>query len=211
QLPEGLAIMSIEGGVNFNSVPSHASLEVDIVAGIRNSMARKIRSIYSHVKNLEKEFKNYIDISFEPSHPTLNIGRMETREDYILQLGSCRIPPIVTNEVYEKWMAGLRDSCIQNGAQFRITDYKRPYETSQNSEFVKTLRTQLEEMNLSSECFSQASTNEASILSRVGMECISFGPGIREGNILSPHEFVEIDQLQKAIVFYKKVIERWSA
>lgn len=210
QLPEGLAIMEIEGGVTFNSIPSHAVLEVDLVAGLKESMTQKVRAIYGGVKNLQAKFLDYQDSSFNPPHPTLNIGRIETHENHVSLLGSCRIHPMVTNEIYESWMQGLRKTCEQNGAQFRITDYKRPFESSENSEFVKLVKNELLNLSLDDACGSQASTNEASLFSRTGIECVSFGPGRREGNAHSSHEYVEIDDLRKAIQFYQNVVQRWS-
>ncbi len=209
QLPEKIVLMEMDGGVNFNTVPANAFLEIDLVSGFKDPMARKVALIYQTLKELETEFTAYPDRTFTPPYPTLNIGLVRTFEDHIFISGSCRIPPVVSNEIYEAWMARLKSKLESVGAEFRITDYKRPYRTEENSVFVRGCLEELAEMGLSREIQSQSSTNEASLWSRVGIDCISFGPGSREGNIHTPKEHVAIDDLKKAVEFYRRVIERF--
>jgi succinyl-diaminopimelate desuccinylase len=209
QLPDSIVLMEMDGGVNFNSVPSNAFLELDPVTGVKDPIAKKIGHIYRRIKELEIKFLAYQDPSFTPSHPTLNIGLVRTLDDHVFLSGSCRIPPVVSNEIYETWMQDLKNCCQEVGAEFRVTDYKRPYRTEEQSPFVKGCLAELKELGLSSDPSTQSSTNEASLWSRVGVECVSFGAGLREGNIHTPQEHVRIDDLKKSVEFYQRVIERF--
>ncbi len=209
QLPDGLVVMEIDGGVNFNTVPSHAFLELDLVTGHHDSMAGKISTIYRQIKNLEGKFLLFQDEEFIPSQPTLNIGIIRTFEDHVFIAGTCRIPPVITNDIYEGWMHELNQVCSSVGAQFRITDYKRPFRTDKNSILARVAKEEIEKMGLSSDCISQASTNESSLFTRTGIECICFGAGKREGNIHTPLEHVRIADLEKATDFYRRMIERF--
>ena len=74
---------------------------------------------------------------------------------------------------------------------------------------VKGCRDELRAMGLSERLTTQPSTNEASIFSRTGIECLCFGPGKREGNVHTPSEHVAVEDLHKAVEFYKRVIERF--
>lgn len=208
QLPVDLAVMQIDGGSTFNTVPAHAYLELDPVSGFSDSMAKKLSTLYQEILDLEENFLQYEDRDFNPSHPTLNIGVIATRGDHVMLSGSCRIPPVVTNEVYDGWMKRLHMTCEKLGGEFRIVDYKRPYRTDEATELVQSAQSALRELGLSEEAITQSSTNEASLFSRVGIECISFGPGLREGNIHTPNERVAIEDLKRATAFYKKMIER---
>ena len=208
-LPEGIMLMHIDGGDNHNTVASHASLEIDIVAGSQNPILKKLTTIYEFIKRLQFDFLNYSDKDFNPSTPTLNIGLVRTFADHILLGGSCRIPPVVTNEIYEEWMKSFKSVCESVGAEFRILDYKKPYRTHENSILFRGCMDELRALGLPAESMTQPSINEASLLSRIGVECISFGPGKREGNIHTPQEHVSIEDLYKAIEFYKKSIERF--
>ncbi len=209
QLPEDLTIMDVEGGVNFNTVPASAFLEIEPVSGQQDPMSKKLTTIYGAICDLEQKFLQYEDPGFSPSHPTLNIGMIKTLDNHIFISGNCRITPSVSLETYQKLMNDLKAECQKVGADFRVTDYKTPFSTAKNSEFTQGCLHDLEALGLSTELLSQSSTNEASLLSRVNIECLCFGPGAREGNIHTPNEHVAIKDLQTAIEFYKKAITRF--
>ncbi len=207
-IPESVAIMEIDGGNGYNTVPSHAFLELDFTP-VSNPVNSKIKNIFSAIKSLESEFKNHTDNGYSPNHPTLNIGLIRTLEDHILMSGSCRILPSITQDTFDKWMDFLRQSCVKNECQFRITDYKKPFSSSETSIFTKGCRDILSEMNLPNGLTSLSSTNESSLISRLNVECLCFGPGLRENNIHTPNENVLVDDLERATQFYTKVIERF--
>ena len=209
QLPEGLTVIEIDGGVNFNTVPANAFIELDLKTGHSDPVSRKLAKLYKTILDLEDHFLQYEDKRFTPRHPTLNIGLVKTFEDHIFISGTCRISPSVSNEVYEKWMQQLAQTCFDISASFKITDYKRPFTTQEESEFAQNCRDLLQKLDLNPETTTQSSTNEASLFSRTGIECICFGAGAREGNIHTPNEHVLISDLHKATEFYKQAIERF--
>lgn len=207
-LPDSVAIMEIDGGANYNTVPSNAFLELDLTP-IMNPINSKISTIYKAIKKLEKEFSLIHDDSFNPARPTLNIGLIRTYVDHILISGSCRILPSIPQEKFEKWMNDLKLVCEENQSSFRVTDYKKPFKTQDSSVLLKGAQSILNELGLVSKPKSLSSTNETSLFSRLGIECLCFGPGLRDGNIHTPEEHVSIDDLNKAHLFYKKLIERF--
>jgi Acetylornithine deacetylase/Succinyl-diaminopimelate desuccinylase and related deacylases len=208
-LPDSVNIMEIDGGNNFNTVPSHAFLEIDLVSAVMNPIGKKIANIYRALKSLEVEFLGFKDNDFHPSSPTLNIGMIRTNEDDVQIHGTCRIPPVITHEIYEGWMERLRQVCEENGAIFRVNDYKKPFRTETNSILVKGCLDELRSLGLSDKPVTQASTNEASMFSRIGVDCVCFGAGKREGNVHTPDEHVSLSDLEQAVAFYTKIIERF--
>jgi succinyl-diaminopimelate desuccinylase len=208
-LPSGVIVMEIEGGVNFNTVPSHSFLEIDLATGNFDAMSSKISTIYRGISELEKKFLEVEDQDFFPKHPTLNIGVVKTYDDHVVIGGCCRIPPSVSNSQYEVWMEFLKQKCHSVGAEFRITDYKRPFRTEENGIFSRGCRAELEAMGIKPILSTQASTNEASLFSRIGVECLCFGPGKREENIHTPNEHVAVEDLNRAVDFYRRIIERF--
>jgi succinyl-diaminopimelate desuccinylase len=90
-----------------------------------------------------------------------------------------------------------------------ISDYKKPYSTKENSVLINVCRDELRKMDLPDQPTTQSSTNEASLWSRIGIECVSFGPGVREGNINTPNEHVAIRELEMSIDFYKRIMTRF--
>ncbi|MFZ4404608.1 MAG: M20 family metallopeptidase [Pseudobdellovibrionaceae bacterium] len=209
QLPDNAAIIELDGGTNHNTVPSHALLEIDLLPSMQFPILKKINAIHRALLNLEKEFVLFQDTEFTPSHPTLNIGLIRTYDDHILFTGSCRIPPIITHSIYEAWMEDLRQLCEKNQALFRILDYKKPFRTSTNSILVKGCMDELKTIHPQAQLMTQASTNEASLFSRLGIDCVCFGPGERDGNIHTPFENVKVDDLHKSVLFYKQILQRF--
>lgn len=208
-LPDHVVLMEIDGGLTYNSVPAHAMLEVDIVSVIHDPVKKKIVEIYQAIKNLEEEFKKYTDADFTPEHPTLNIGVIRTFADHVLIGGSCRMPPVITQELYEKWMGQLKSVCVSLKSEFKITDYKRPYRTPENSLLVRGCLEELKIRSRDSKTITQPNTNEASLFSRIGIECVGFGAGKRDGNLHTPNEHVKIKDLEFSIEFYKACLERF--
>lgn len=208
QLPEDLAIMEIEGGVNANTVPAQAFLEIDPFSGFRMPMAKKLNHVSAAIGRLESEFLFHRDTDFSPPHPTLNLGSVRT-QDYGIEIkGTVRIPPSISNETYEEWMKSFRVQCQKVGAEFRISDYKRPYRTDPQGNFVRLATSVAREQALTPDTGTHSSTNEASLFHRVGIECISFGAGVREANIHTPQERVKIEDLRKAEEFYLGLMKR---
>ncbi|MBX2987968.1 MAG: M20/M25/M40 family metallo-hydrolase [Bdellovibrionaceae bacterium] len=208
QLPDGVVVMEIDGGLSTTTVPAHAFLEIE-VANVRDPIAPKIRRIHEAVRELEREFQAYKDPDFLPDTPTLNIGLIRTEEEHVQFSGSCRLPPLITQETYEKWMENLRRVCADLGGYFRVTDYKKPFRTPAQSILVKGCLDELRALGLPDRVTTQASTNEASLFSRTGVDCACFGPGSRENNIHTPDEHVRLEDLHRATEFYRRVIERF--
>lgn len=208
QLPEDLAVMEISGGVNANTVPAQAFLEIDPCSGFQFPMAKKMNQLFRSVKRLESEFMLYKDADFTPAYPTLNMGEMHTQESGVAIAATVRLPPIITNEIYETWMEMMRKNCAEIRADFRISDYKRPYRTNSQSSFVGTALDVLKLMKHGSDMGTHSSTNEASLFSRTGVECISFGPGVRDANIHTPNEHVRLGDLHSATEFYFQMMQR---
>lgn len=210
KLPDGLLLMEMEGGINYNTVPSNAVLEIDTVANVRETIGSKVARIMKAIAAVEKDFLNYPDAGFDPSVPTLNIGQVRTYEDMVKFKGCCRLPPSVSNEVYEQWMESLRGACADVGGVFRITEYKQPFRTEMTSPLVEVCQAALAEIGLPAECGAQSVANEANVFSRFGIPCVVVGPGRGVGNSHAPNEHVRIEQLHQAVRFYRGVLERVS-
>lgn len=209
KMPENMVLIEADGGTRVNMIPSQAMVELELVSHVKNLCLVKLNNIYKVLKEVENDMRQFQDKDFEPNFSTLSVGIIRTSDEDLLIGGSCRILPNVTQEQYETWMFKIQKVCEESGAHFRITDYKRPFRTNENSVLVKTAQSILESMGLDSKCKTLASTNEASLFSRLGIECICLGAGIREGNVHTPQEHVKIEDLEKATHFYEKMVERF--
>ncbi len=208
QLPEGIAIMGLDGGINFNSVPDFAVLEIDMVAGFKDPIVPKIAYILKKAKEVESEFKSFVDAE-DGEAPTMNIGTIRTYDDQVRVVGSCRMPYPVPEELYQKWMSDLGKACEEKGAVFRIRDYKKAFHVPKNSDFLKGCGKILESLGRGAQPSAISVATEASVFSRLGLECLVFGPGQSIGNSHAPNERVRVSDLETATEFYRQVIERF--
>ncbi len=208
KLPEGVALMEMEGGLHYNTVPAHAVLEIEAGQTIQNSICGRILRIIEAVEAIEAEFKLFPADGFAPKIATINLGMIRTHADGIKFMGCVRVPPTVTEEIYERWMAYLRKRCEIEGASFRISEYKQPFATSKQSLFVAKCQEVAAELGLSPALGAQALANEANVFSRLGLECVVFGPGRGVGNSHAPNEYVKINQLEQAVQFYKTLLNK---
>ncbi len=208
KLPEGLMLMEMQGGINHNTVPANAVLEVDVVGGIKDAIGKKLESVIKVISKVEEDFKNFPDPNFDPPIPTMNIGMVRTLPDHIKLVGCCRVPPTVTNENFESWMDLIRNTCESVGGVFRVTDYKQAFKNQAQSDFMSICKQQMDKLGLECEPATQAVTNEANVFSRFGIECVVTGPGQGVGNSHAPNEHVKISDLNKAIEFYRAVVEK---
>lgn len=209
KMPENMVLVEADGGTRFNMIPSQAMVELEMVSYVKNLCLVKLNKIYRVLQEVEKDMKLFQDKEFEPNFSTLSVGIIRTFDDYLLLGGSCRILPNITQDQYETWMEKIKKVCEECGAQFSITDYKRSFRTNENSVLVKTAQNILEKMGLDSKCKTLASTNEASLFTRLNIECICIGAGVREGNVHTPEEHVKIRDLEKATHFYEQMVERF--
>lgn len=209
KMPENMVLIDADGGTRFNMVPNQAMIELDVTSHVNNLVIAKLNRIYRVIQEVEEDMKKSRDPNFEPHHSTLSFGLIRTSEDTVRIGGSCRILPNVTQEQYEGWMKKIQTACELEGGEFIALDYKRPFRTDERSLLIKSAQSILEKMNLDSKCRSLASTNEASLLSRLGVECLCIGAGIREGNVHTPQEHVKIEDLERVTVFYEQLVERF--
>lgn len=208
KLPQGLAVMEIEGGISYNTVPAHAVLEIDMVGELRESMASHLSRIASAIAEVQRRFQSHADSAFDPPEPSLNVGMIRTYSDYIRLSGCVRLPPSVSDEIYEEWMEILRKACLEIGADFRVTDYKQPFRTPASESLVQVCQQELNQLGRSPDCTAQSVTTEANVFSRFGIASVVIGPGRGVGNSHAPNEHVKIDELHEAVRFYKGVLQR---
>lgn len=209
-LSDRYRILDIDAGSRFNTIPHQAMVEIvsDENYKEKNSTLNKIKNVFLMMQEIESDMKFFVDEEFEPQHSTLSVGVIRQFEDHILIGGSCRIVPSVRNDIYEKWIHKFQNSCEKIGVEFHLQDYKKPFRTPEKSVLLKTSQGELEKMGLDTAFSTMASTNEASLFSRMGIECVCWGPGKREGNIHTPQEHVSLNDLDRAIEFYGRMIQR---
>ena len=207
ELPDTIAILTIDGGTFHNVVPDQAYVEVDISRALVNCAGRKILSLVKELENLSTDFARFSDPKVAPPTPTLNYGVVRTYEDGLQLIVSLRMTPSVCDQDLQAWRMRIREFCQKLGIRFRLRDFKLPWQINENRPLVKTAQLVLNEMHLSMETISKSTNNESSIYFQDGIECIVIGSGDSRADH-GPNEWNKISELQKSIEFYKKLMER---
>ncbi|MCB0350442.1 MAG: M20 family metallopeptidase [Bdellovibrionales bacterium] len=208
-LPQGISIISVDGGMSSEVDPDTASLEIDIVDGIREGSLMKLVRIGEAIKILSAELKSVHDADCVPAYSTITIGKIRTYPEEIKISGICRLVPGQDRSVYESWLERLRTECSGIGASFSILDYKPPFEFSGESEFTEILKSVASEVGVGVQRVAARKCSEANIFSRLGVATIAFGPGNILKQAHASQEHVRVSDLKMTEEFYKKMIERY--
>jgi len=208
QLPDQLLVLEVDGGTNHNTIPIQAVLEFDVYPLKEKSLNQKIVKIFETILLLKSEFFKNRDPRFEPDLTTFNIGMARTFSDHFKVMGCVRWPAGVSEETYTQWMEKLQDHCQSIGAIFRVRDFKKPFITDIQSPFSKDVLSCIQKINPTSQYTTQPVTNEANVFHKFGIPSLVFGPGVRDQNSQTPHESIEISDLEKAQTIYEQIIEQ---
>lgn len=208
KLPESIQVLNVDGGVRFNTIPTQAALEFDLVAQNSVGIGQRLRGIYSSIQELEVEFKKNLDNEFTPPYTTLNLGSIRTELDHLKLSGAVRWTAKIPEALYAQWMTTMDKTCRANQAIFRVLDLKKPFKTDPDGKFSQQCIEQIRQLSTESHLCTQPVTNEANVLSRFGFECIVFGPGQSQNNTHTPEEHVSLSDLKKAEDFYLAMIQK---
>lgn len=198
-LPSGIAIMDLDGGAGYNTIPTSAVLEIDVVGSIKDPIVNKIASIMKALREMESELSQV--------NATLNIGSIRTFPDHVRLTGCCRLPPSVHQSDYEGWIADMREDCEAVGGVFAVKDYKAAFQTPSDSLIIKTGQKVLASMGQEAHLTQGPSSTEANVFSRFGVECVVVGPGQGVGNSQAPNESIKLSELHQATEFYRRMLE----
>lgn len=208
QIPEGVVLMEIDGGVNHNTIADNVVLEFDLAGGVKDTMVSKLKFIYRSFQRLQSEFLTQRDVDFQTPHPTLNLGLISTCEDHVRLIFSVRLPPSVTEDQSEQWFKTLQEDSTFVGGQCRMLDYKRAYRTDLESDFVKICEGVLSSSGGPSSKVAHPACTEMALLSRRGVECLGFGAGTRKENLSAASDSISFKEINWSVDFYRSLIEK---
>lgn len=208
ELPDSIAILTIDGGTFHNIVADQAYVEVDMSRSIVDGAGRRMLKLVRELENLSTDFIRFSEKDLNPPTPTLNNGVVRTYEDGLQLIVSLRMTPSVRDQDLQAWRARIREFCQGLNIRFRLRDFKLPWKVSTNSNLVKKTQEVLTDMKLPSSAVSKSTTNESSVYFQEGIECIVIGAGRNEGTDHGPNEFNILAELQSSVEFYKRLIEK---
>ncbi|MCB0414239.1 MAG: M20/M25/M40 family metallo-hydrolase [Bdellovibrionales bacterium] len=208
-LPQGIVVLDIDGGLHYNTTPETAYLEFDLMGGFENSIIEKIGGVIKSLVELERHFHETPIEGYEPPFTPMNLGSIRTFRDHVKLEGCCKITSEIGEKQYESWMNQVKESCDGYDANFLISEYKKPFFTNPESEFFSSAKLILADVKNETLAKKISYTTEASVFSRLGTECLIFGPGEYLMGEQQANEMVRISRLNEAVNFYKMILERY--
>ncbi len=208
-LPDGFALMSVDGGTSPETNPDMAFLELDLVDTFEDSILPKLKSVYEILRKFSGEFQNVRAEAFDPPYSTFNIGQIRTFGEMVTLSGSCRIVPTVTKVIYDGWLEQLRGDCEKMGARFQVIDYKVPFVGSAETVLKEACRAAGVKVGLPDKNCATLTASEASFFQRIQCEAYVFGAGQSVGHTHMDNEHINMNDLKLAQDFYGHVIERF--
>jgi acetylornithine deacetylase/succinyl-diaminopimelate desuccinylase-like protein len=216
-----MPFVSLQGGTVPNKVPARAVV-VRPVAGPSTRAPESARRDASQVAALARRtFALWRDIaaaqepktnlSFDPPRSVVNWGVAQIQGSRASLTFDCRLlPGHDPDQLIRSFEKALAEVAASAGcsAQLTIEIASPAMELAEPSELLSSARAACRQVGLSDEPTTKPTNTEAGVFARAGAEAIVFGPGRSTGNAHSPNEHNLQSHLEKAIEFYRALIER---
>ncbi|MBU6375559.1 MAG: M20/M25/M40 family metallo-hydrolase [Bdellovibrionales bacterium] len=164
---------------------------------------------------LAEELSQAKDETYNPPYSTVNFGRVVDRPGAIDLMFDLRLLPEIAPQEVESRLQDATRKLAAHYPGLNISVLRERMNPSLNMSWDHSLmnicRSAIEETGIhpAGEGFDKKATStEAAQYFQAGYEAVVFGPGRSHGNSHSPNEYNTIDQLEKAVLFYEKVIEK---
>ncbi len=201
-LSEGFELMSIEGGTAFNMVPEWSKLS--IVKAESDQNRKHLVYLFDVLDDIVHQFNEDQDAKYDPPISVLNIGKIVTDTDKIIVTLSFRMLP---KRDFQGVQEKLEAVTTEWEGKLTVERMINPMHTDPSHPIIQKSLSLCKEVGIPAEVETKPVLTEASLYEEWGAHCVVFGPGIAKGNIHKPNEWNDIDQLEKAVGFYEKVIE----
>lgn len=163
-------------------------------------------------RSMAKKFESTVDDSYNPAFSTINFGQLKQKPGAVDMHFDFRLLPDGALERAEK---EIQDGVEAISARYPSLNVKAVRERmnpglnmTMDHELIQVCRDALDAAGIPAEFMKKATSTEAAQFFQAGYESIVFGPGLSMGNSHSPNEYNLIDQIEKATLFYTKLIER---
>jgi acetylornithine deacetylase/succinyl-diaminopimelate desuccinylase-like protein len=162
--------------------------------------------------SMSADFAKVRDDSYNPPHSTINFGRLRQGLSSVEMYFDTRLlPDLVMEEIEKHVQKGIQKiaSSFPNLNISVTRERINPGLTmTPDHELVKVCRDSMEEAGIEPAIDKKSTATEAAQFFQAGYESVVFGPGISHGNSHSPNEHNVLEQIEKATLFYEKIIER---
>lgn len=171
-----------------------------------------LMDIVTFFQLIAAEFERTKDESYAPAHSTVNFGKLVQKPgglDFYFDLRL--LPNLDMLEIERRIQDGIH-KIAKTYPNLNVTANRERSNPGLNMtmdhELVKICKDALEAARLPVNLDKKSTSTEAAQYFQAGYEAVIFGSGISSGNSHSPNEFNLLEQMEKSITFYERLIER---
>ncbi len=185
-------------------------------AGIKffpNNLLEAMESIRkSFMGFFENTFKK-ADSSFSPPESTMNFGKLTFADGKVDLFFDFRLLPEISMAEFDEKIKSETQNINSNYPNLIMKVNRQrmnpPLNMDENSDIVRAAIEAQRGSGIDSGIGKKATSTEAAQYFAAGFDAIVFGPSKSVGNSHTPNEHALVDQLDKAVHFYDKMIERF--
>lgn len=184
-------------------------------AGVRflpESIFPCLMEVMEFFRGIATDFEKVKDDSYAPAFSTVNCGRLRQDEAGLTLYFDLRIlPDLSIEEIQSHLLQGIRNLAARY-SNLNISLVRERMNPGLNMtldhELVKICGEAMRAAGIDPVFDKKATSTEAAQYFQAGYESVVFGPGKSAGNSHSPNEHNLLEHLQRATLFYEKLIER---
>ncbi len=152
------------------------------------------------------------DDAYRPPYSSLNFGRLIQKPGRLeLQFDARFLPGTFAEEMEKTVQQGVQKiaaSYPSLNINFGRVKLNSGLQMNAEQPLILKCREAMAAAGMEPHFDKQSSSSEAAQFFQAGYEAIGFGPGLSGGNAHGPNEHVLIEELEKAVLFYEKLIEK---
>ena len=171
-----------------------------------------IMEIVGFFKLIATEIEKIKDSTYAPPFSTVNFGQMKQKPGNLEMLFDVRLlPEIAIQEIEQKIQRGILEIASRYPSLniSATRDRMNPaLAMSLEDQFIRICRESMDMAGIEPTFSKKSTSTEAAQYFQLGYPAAVFGPGFAQENSHGPNENNVIEQLEKAILFYERVIER---
>lgn len=171
-----------------------------------------IREMLGVFRDLSKTFEGRSDPGYNPPTSTMNCGQIRQKPGELQMMIDLRLLPDVDAKEIENKVLKAFEGISSRYPKFTVEGVLQRMNPGlnmqENHPFVQICRQAMEEAGIDPILDKKATSTEAAQYFGAGYPAVIFGPGLSQGNAHSPNEYNLVDELEKAVIFYEKVIEK---
>ncbi len=164
------------------------------------------------LRTFSEEVRGRSNPAFEPSHATINLGQVQQRPTGMDLFFEVRLLPDHSTEEVEKRILQGVQAIAARYPNMNVTAQRErtnpALDTPADREWVKVFTEALAVAGLPTEAGAKSTSTEAALFQQAGYDALVFGPGAPIGNSHGPNEHLLLEQIDRGIAFYSKLIEK---